>query len=662
MAVGIPAAADTKPTGANASAGANANAGTIGAAQARTLPGLFAQRVARTPHAIAYREVADGAWRAHSWADMAHAVSRWRAGLAGEGLAAGERVAMGLPNGVDWVCFDQAALALGLVTVPLYATDSPGNRAHILADAGARLLLLDDDAQWAALLAHGTPLPALQHVLCRRRTGACDEARLQAVDDWLPGRGDGEAALKVAAQAAPGAATAAHTADGPADPADTDPDATATLIYTSGTTGPPRGVMLSHRNILSNAEAVIARIPPRPTDVFLSFLPLAHAFERTVGYYLPMMAGCTVAYARSIEQLRADLLTVRPTVLLSVPRIYDKIYLALQDKLGGFGVRRLLFDATLALGWARFQAAQAGRRPGLLNRLCWPPLHRLVAAPVLARLGGRLRVAVSGGAPLSAAVARCFVCLGLPLTEGYGLTEAGPVVSAVDTRRFRPGCVGLPLSGLQLRLGPQQEIFVRGPGVTKGYWGQPAATAAAIDAEGWLHTGDVGALEADGFVRIRGRLKDIIVTATGEKVPPTDLEAALTLEPLFDQAMVVGEGRPYLTAALVLADTPWRRLADALARDADDPAVLADPVVLAAAQAKVDARLRDFPRHAQVHGLHLSRTPWTTDNGLITPTLKLKRDALLARFADAIDALYRRPRPQRSQPARTQFERSGPSP
>jgi Long-chain acyl-CoA synthetases (AMP-forming) len=203
MAVGIPAAADTKPTGANASAGANANAGTIGAAQARTLPGLFAQRVARTPHAIAYSEVADGAWRAHSWSDMAHAVSRWRAGLAGEGLAAGERVAMGLPNGVDWVCFDQAALALGLVTVPLYATDSPGNRAYILADAGARLLLLDDDAQWAALLAHGTPLPALQRVLCRRHTGTCDEARLQAVDDWLPGRGDGEvspkAALNVAA-------------------------------------------------------------------------------------------------------------------------------------------------------------------------------------------------------------------------------------------------------------------------------------------------------------------------------------------------------------------------------------------------------------------------------------------------------------------------------
>lgn len=615
-------------------------AGPIPAAGARTLAGLFAQRVDRTPCAVAYRDFADGAWRAHSWADIARTVSRWRAGLAGEGLTPGERVALSLPNGIDWVCFDQAALALGLVTVPLYTTDSPGNMAHILADSGARLLLLDSDAQWHALLEHGTPLPALKRVLCRSRTGACNEARVCSMQDWLPGRSDGDAV--------PYAATAVDAADGPIEHADADPDATATLVYTSGTTGPPKGVMLSHRNILSNAEAILVRIPARPDDVFLSFLPLAHAFERTVGYYLPMMAGCTVAYARSIEQLREDLLTIRPTVLLSVPRVYDKIYFALQEKLGRYGLKRLLFEATLAIGWRRFAAAQ-GRRapPGPLARLLWPLLRRLVAAPVLGRLGGRLRVAVSGGAPLSETVAKCFVALGLPLTEGYGLTEAGPVVTNVELERFRPGSVGLPMPGVSLRLGPEQEIFVRGPNVTKGYWGQPEATAAAIDADGWLHTGDVGAMDADGFVRIRGRLKEIIVTSTGEKVPPTDMEAALTMDPLFDQAMVVGEGRPYLTAVLVLAEQPWRQLADKLGHDAEDPAALADPFVLAAAQDKVDHRLRDFPHHAQVHGLHLTRTPWTIDNGLITPTMKLKRDALMARFAPALDALYRRPPPQR---------------
>jgi long-chain acyl-CoA synthetase len=271
---------------------------------------------------------------------------------------------------------------------------------------------------------------------------------------------------------------------------------------------------------------------------------------------------------------------------------------------------------------------------------------------VLDRLGGRLRVAVSGGAPLSAAVARFFVALGLPLTEGYGLTEAGPVVTNVGLAGFQPGSVGLALPGVELRLGPQQEILVRGPNVSKGYWGQPDASAAAIDSDGWLHTGDVGAIDADGYVQIRGRLKEIIVTSTGEKVPPTDMEAALTMEPLFEQAMVVGEGRPYLAAVLVLADTPWRRLADKLGRDADNPAALADPIVLAAVQAKVDAQLRDFPHHAQVHGLHLTRTPWTIENGLITPTMKLKRDALMARVADAIEALYRRPRVERAMNAR----------
>jgi long-chain acyl-CoA synthetase len=608
---------------------------------ARTLAGLFAQRVARTPHATAYREFADGAWCDHSWADMAYAVSRWRVGLAGEGLVPGERVAVSLPNGVDWVCFDQAALALGLVTVPLYTTDSAGNMVHILADSGARLLLLDRDDQWQALLEHGTPLPAVKRVLCRARTGVCNEARLCAVHDWLPARCDGDPA--------PYSATAVDASDGTTNEADADPDATATLVYTSGTTGPAKGVMLSHRNILSNAEAVIQRIPPRPTDVFLSFLPLAHAFERTVGYYLPMMGGCTVAYARSIEQLREDLLSVRPTVLLSVPRVYDKIYLAIQDKLGRFGIKRLLVTATIAIGWRRFQAAQGRRRPpGPLTRIVWSLLHRVVAKPVLERLGGRLRVAVSGGAPLSATVARFFVSLGLPLTEGYGLTEAGPVVTNVELERFRPGWVGLPLPGLELRLGPQQEIYVRGPNVTKGYWDQPEATAAALDADGWLHTGDVGEIAADGFVRIRGRLKEIIVTSTGEKVPPTDMEAALTMEPLFDQAMVVGEGRPYLTAVLMLADKPWRRLADELGHDAEDPAALKDPFVLAAAQAKVDARLRDFPHYAQVRGLHLTRTPWTIKTGLITPTMKLKRDALMAKFDGAIEALYRRPRPDRA--------------
>jgi long-chain acyl-CoA synthetase len=600
----------------------------ITAQRAGTLPGLLTERAARTPDALAYRQFEQGRWHDYRWRDVAGLVRRWRAALAGEHLDVGERVAMRVPNGVDWVCFDQAALALGLVTVPLYTTDSVGNVAHILSDAGVRLLLLDDDTLWAALLAQGDRLGEIRRVVCRRLTGACTDARVRGLDDWLA------------------AASAAPPADA-AEPASiAEPDALATLIYTSGTTGPAKGVMLSHRNILANAEATMVRVPALPSDIFLSFLPLAHAFERTVGYYLPMMAGTAVAYARGIEQLREDLRTIRPTALLSVPRVYDKIYLALQAKLGEKGLKRQLFDAAVDIGWRRFEAAQGRRQTTpLRDRLLWPLLRRLVARPILQRLGGRLRVAVSGGAPLSPEVARCFAALGLPLTEGYGLTEAAPVVTNIAPEEMRPGWVGLPLPGLEVRLGPDREILVRGPSVMAGYWQQPTATAQAVDADGWLHTGDTGEIADDGQIGIRGRLKEIIVTSTGEKVAPTDMESALTMDPLIDQTMVVGDGRPFLAAVLVLADGPWRALAATLGLDPDDPAALSDPAAVAAAQAAVDARLADFPGYARVRAVHLTRAPWTVENGLMTPTMKLKRDALLAECAGAIETLYARRRP-----------------
>ncbi len=582
---------------------------------ARTLTGLLFRRVERTPEGIAYRQYEGQRWRDYRWREVAERVACWQHGLSGEGLRPGDRVAMSLPNGVDWVCFDQAALGLGLVTVPLYTTDSPGNLAHILADSGARLLLLDSDERWAPLAALRQLFPHLRRVLCQRVAVEADDEAVRRLDDWLPSDG-----------------TASNVTD--------DPDALATLVYTSGTTGPAKGVMLSHRNILWNAEAVMGRIPALPTDVFLSFLPLAHAFERTVGYYLPMMAGSCVTYARSIEQLREDLLRVRPTVLLSVPRIYDKIYAAIHAKLGERGLKRRLFYLTVAVGWQRYEAASGrGPAPCLPSRLLWPLLRRLAAKPVLSRLGGNLRVAVSGGAPLSATVARFFVGLGLPLTEGYGLTEAAPVVTNVAPEDFVPGCVGLPLPGVEIRIGAQDELLVRAPSVMQGYWGQPEASAQVIDADGWLHTGDV--VEKRGaYIAIRGRLKEILVTSTGEKVPPADMEMALTMDPLFDQAMVVGEGRPFLAALLVLAPDPWQRLAAGLRLNPADPGALADPRAIAAALARAADRLAAFPGHAQVRVLHLSLASWTVENGLITPTMKLKRPGLEAHFASVIDGLY----------------------
>lgn len=588
----------------------------IGCDQARTLPGLFRHRVDRMPQALAYRQFESGAWRDYSWSQIAGWVARWQGGLEAEGLQPGDRVALSLRNGVDWVCCDQAALALGLVTVPLYTTDSPANLAHILADSGARLLVLDSDQTWLDLAPERARFPALQRVLCLARQTAISDDLIRALSDWLPAQGQG---LQDRVQ---------------------DPNALATIVYTSGTTGASKGVMQSHRAILWTAEAVLRRIPAWTTDRFLSFLPLAHSFERTVGYYLPMMAGCQVCYARSVELLREDLPLVRPTVMLAVPRVYDKIYLAIQKKLGERGLRRWLFDTTVALGWQRFIAAQ-GRGPALDlgQRIGAALLGRLIARRVLAKLGGRLRVAVSGGAPLSPVVARFFIGLGLPLTEGYGLTEASPVLTNSRPQDCVPGSVGVPLPGIEIRIGPEDELLAHTPGLMLGYWSQPEATARAIDAEGWLHTGDQAEIR-DGHVYIRGRIKEILVTSTGRKVAPAEMEMALSMDPLIEQALILGEARPYLTALLVLEPGDWETLARRLGLDPDDPAALRRPEALDAVLARVRDGLRDFPAHAQVRAVHLSLTPWTLDEGLLTPTLKARREQVEARFADAIHALY----------------------
>jgi long-chain acyl-CoA synthetase len=591
----------------------------IGCDAARSLPGLFRQRVERTPDAAAYSQFEDSVWRDYTWSEMAGLVGRWQRGLEAEGLQAGDRVALSLRNGIDWVCCDLAALGLGLVPVPLYATDSPDNIAHILTDSGASLLVLDSDRRWLAL--RDRPFPALRRVLCltyeietRETEIAAEPLRLLA--DWLPRE---PAALQDRVQ---------------------DPKALATLVYTSGTTGRSKGVMQSHRGILWTAEAVLRRIPAYPTDTFLSFLPLAHSFERTVGYYLPMMAGSRVCYARSVELLRQDLISVRPTVLLGVPRVYERVYLVIQARLGQRGLKRRLLETTVDLGWRRFLATQGlAQNLSPPERLAAALLRRLIARQVLDKFGGRLRVAVSGGAPLAPTVARFFIGLGLPLTEGYGLTETSPVLTNTRPTDCRPGSVGRPLPGIQVRIAADGELLAKTPGLMLGYWDQPTATACTIDSDGWLHTGDLAEIR-DGYVHIRARLKEILVTSAGEKVPPAELEQTLTMDPLIAQAVIVGEGRPWLAALLVLEPEPWQYLATGLGLDPGDPEALRAPTARAALLSLVQDRLKTIPVHAQVRAVSLSLEPWTVENGLLTPTLKVKRARVEDQFRDLIRRLY----------------------
>lgn len=483
----------------------------ISCEEAQTLAGLFSIRIKRTPQAIAYRQfdVESGEWREYNWQEMGTRVGRWKRALMRENLEAGDRVAILLRNSIEWVCFDQAALAVGLVVVPLYPSDAPDNIAYILEDSGSRLLLVSTQKRWETLASQCKDA-GLGKILCvEHPSGDGGEGRvLQGVGEWL----------KAADEGASDEEERGNSGD-KVNSQPSDSHALATLVYTSGTTGKPKGAMLSHFNVLWNAEATLQAISGYPEDVYLSLLPLSHMLERTAGYYVPLMAGSSVAYARSLKDLPEDLKSVRPSIFVAVPQVYVGIRNKMNQQVQERGwVARLLLDWTVALGWKRFTVVQTQGKERLWQRVAWPILRQLVAAKVLAAFGGRLRLAVSGGGPLHADVSRYFIGLGLPLLQGYGLTEASPVLTANRLQDNMPGSTGSALLGVELRIGEQGELLARSPGVMLGYWNRPEETRAAIDAEGWLHTGDQACI-SDNHVFISGRIKEILVTSSGEKVP-----------------------------------------------------------------------------------------------------------------------------------------------
>ncbi|MGI9437955.1 MAG: AMP-dependent synthetase/ligase [Geminicoccaceae bacterium] len=588
---------------------------------AKTLPGLFLRRVERSPDAAAYVEYKDNRWLECTWSQMALSVGRLRAALDRTSLRPGDRVAVLLPNGTDWVTFDIAAMANGLITVPLYTHDSSDNIAYIIANAGARLCLIDTAMRWASLAPQVAEFAPLEHVWVK---DGLDQASVSCL---------GNRRLSTLSEALAGCDL--KTADARCSSRDI-----ATIVYTSGTTDRPKGVMLSHSAILWNVEAITKFIPPLPSDVFLSLLPLAHGFERTMGYYLPMMAGSRVSYARSVETLREDLATIRPTVFLGVPRLYERIYEAVLHGAAANPLRRALVSLTADIGWRLHEwRRRSGPAPALVARLIlWPLLERLVARRVLAVFGGRLRVAVSGGAALPTEVAHFLVGLGLPLVEGYGLTEAAPVVTATTLEDSLPGSVGRPLHGLDVKLGEEGELLVRSPAVMMGYWDDAQATAKAISPEGWLRTGDIAEIR-DGRVSITGRLKDILVLSTGEKVVPTPVETATQRDPLFEQVCVIGDRRSSLVAIAVLHAERWAALAHDLEIDQADPNV---PAATEAALSRIAGLTRDLPPYSQVRGIHMILRPWTIQDGILTPTLKIKRRAVEERYKEEINALYAR--------------------
>ena len=409
--------------------------------EAVTLHGLFLERVRRTPadKAYCYFDTQRDAWRTLSWGEMHAQVARWQAALQREELAAGDRVAIMLRNCPQWVMYEQAALSLGLVLVPLYVEDRPDNIAYIVNDARVRVLFFETAAQWQGLSTVLGQLACVQRFVSLENIAGHGVPHLQHVESWLPAQAEMQPERS------------------------RNRDALACIMYTSGTTGKPKGVMSSHHNIIHNAYGGLQTCTVHPHDSMLSFLPLSHAFERTAGYYMSMMAGASVAYARSIPLLADDLKIIRPTILVSVPRIYERIYNAIHAKLEEASpLRRKLFTLAVNVGWERFEYQQ-GRGKWSPKFLLWPVLKKLVADKLMERLGGRLRLSISGGAALPPKVSRLFIALGLPLIQGYGMTETSPVVSINRVGENLPSTVGQPLPGIEVRIGEQNALLVKGP-------------------------------------------------------------------------------------------------------------------------------------------------------------------------------------------------------
>lgn len=590
-----------------------------------TLPELFfsACKMWGSKEALREYDRKSAAWQSVSYTQLAHRVDAWRRAYAALGLVPGDRVGILLPNGVHHVCADMGAMANGLIPVPLHAIDTPGACRFLLANSEAKVLITNLRSRWEQIRAVPEDELTLKNVVLTDDSEEEEaEPRILNLPHFLH---LGEAY----AGEIPEACT---------------PETPACIIYTSGTTGRPKGVVLTQANVVDNVRASLHCVSPRVGDVFLSFLPLSHMFERTAGYYLALSSGCTIVYNRSVLLLAEDLKTVRPDVIISVPRIYEKIYGRIQTQLKKRSAfQQTLFQWAVEAGWRDF--ARRNRIPydktgawrdGFVKTFILPKVSEFL----LSQFGGRLRIAISGGAALNPRVAKLFCGLGLPIIQGYGMTETSPIIAGNSVEENHPDTVGRPFVGFEVRLGDHDEIQVRGPSVTKSYWRRPDADQAAFTEDGWFRTGDLGEFTAEGLLRIKGRLKEILVTSTGEKIAPTDLESTIETDPLFEQTFVMGENRPFLTLIAVLNPGEWRTTAKALGLDPDDPESLSAPAAKSHALQRAKAAAKGFPYYALPRAVVLSLEPWTIENGFITPTLKLKRGPLSKHFSETVERIY----------------------
>jgi long-chain acyl-CoA synthetase len=550
-------------------------------------------------------------------------------GLTALGVGTGDRVAIISESRPEWLIADLATLCAGGVTVPIYPTLSAGQVRYILQDSGAKVVLVSTRLQLEKIQEVRHQLPALSAVVLIDAVtsadspsvfsfeGLAERGHQRLTGEWGAGREFRDRARGVK------------------------PDALATIIYTSGTTGEPKGVMLSHANLTANLFAGARALQVSHEDVALSFLPLSHGFERMVAY-IYLFAGVTVYFAESFDTVGRDIVLVRPTLLTGVPRVYEKFHARILEKgLAAPGFRGALFRWAVGAGEARGRDELRGRRSGLLRRLQAAIADRLVFARIRENLGDRIRYLVSGSAPLPANIAEFFQGIGLPIIEGYGLTETAPILTVNPPDAPRVGTVGRALPGVELRIADDGEILARGPNIMSGYYNKPEATADAI-RDGWFHTGDIGALDEHGYLTITDRKKDLLVTSGGKKIAPQPIETILKRSPLVSEAVVLGDRQKY-AAALIVPD--FAALEKRLIELGRQPAPRAELVeradVRALYQEIVDALNRDLSQFERIKRVAILPTEFSIESGELTPTLKVKRKVVQERWKEQIAELYR---------------------
>ena len=593
----------------------------------RTIVALFRDQVANGGSRPALRRHVAGSWQPLSWTEYGDAVREIAAGLVDLGIGAGERVALLATNRPEWHFADLGTLSAAAVTVPVYPTSAPGQVAYIVDHCEARVAFVENREQLAKILDERAAVPKLERVVVFDETAPLDNPFLLGLDELR-------------------ALGRTHLEQRPAAVDDRlreiTPDDLATLVYTSGTTGPPKGAMITHRNIVATIDAITAVVSIGPKDRFLSFLPLSHVAERMVSNFGQIVSGGETWFARSFATVAEDLRACRPTVFFAVPRVWQKFHDTIFEELDTTsGLQRALVNRFLALGATRVCHDQDGLPMSALQRGRHKALDRVVGARIRARTGlDRARILVSGAAPIHPDVLRRLQAVGLPVCEVYGQTEDCGPTSLNPPGRIRIGTVGPPLPGVRVRINEDGEILVHGGNVCRGYYKDDAGTRELIDDEGWMHSGDLGRFDTSGYLCVTGRKKDLIITAHGKNISPQEIEGRLQLEPIISEAVVLGDGRPYLTALLTLDADIMASWAEAHHKSLNAEALASDPDVRAEIQASVGRVNEELAHVETIKKWRILPGDLTVASGEMTPTLKVRRKSVADQYHDLVDEMY----------------------